>query len=90
MKQPLSVCYLGGVKLPRSAGVLLHPTSLPSPFGTGDFGKTAFAFAEQLACAGMSIWQVLPLGPTGPGNSPYQSLLRVCRRTPAHQPGRVG
>jgi 4-alpha-glucanotransferase len=52
----------------------MHPTSLPSPYGIGDFGETAFEFAGQLAAAGVSIWQVLPLGPTGYGNSPYQAF----------------
>jgi 4-alpha-glucanotransferase len=60
------------VKLPRCGGILLHPTSLPSPFGIGDFGDEAYRFAGQLADAGQSIWQMLPLGPTGYGDSPYQ------------------
>jgi 4-alpha-glucanotransferase len=62
------------VKVPRASGILLHPTSLPSRFGIGSFGSEAFNFAEQLAAAGQTIWQMLPLGPTGFGNSPYQSL----------------
>lgn len=57
---------------PRAAGVLLHPTSLPSPGGIGDMGPDAFRFTQWLADAGMKIWQVLPLGPTGYGDSPYQ------------------
>jgi len=57
----------------RSSGVLLHPTSLPGPFGVGDLGPRAFEFIEQLAAAGQRVWQVLPLGPTGYGDSPYQS-----------------
>ena len=56
----------------RSSGVLLHPTSLPSPFGVGDLGPEAYRFADFLARSGQSIWQVLPLGPTGYGDSPYQ------------------
>ena len=56
----------------RSSGILLHPTSLPGPFGIGDLGAPAFEFAEFLASAGQSIWQMLPLGPTGYGDSPYQ------------------
>jgi 4-alpha-glucanotransferase len=56
----------------RSAGVLLHPTSLPGPFGIGDFGPDAFRTLEVLAAAGVTLWQMLPLGPTGYGNSPYQ------------------
>ena len=57
---------------PRAAGILLHPTSLPSPGGIGDMGPDAFRFVDWLADAGMKIWQVLPLGPTGYGDSPYQ------------------
>ena len=57
---------------PRNAGILLHPTSLPSPHGIGDLGPEAHAFLDFLAQAGMKIWQVLPLGPTGYGDSPYQ------------------
>ena len=53
--------------------MLLHPTSLPSRFGIGDFGPTAFTFLEYLAGARQSLWQVLPLGPTGFGDSPYSS-----------------
>jgi 4-alpha-glucanotransferase len=56
----------------RAAGILLHPTSLPSPGGIGDMGPDAFRFIQWLADAGMKIWQVLPLGPTGYGDSPYQ------------------
>lgn len=57
----------------RSAGVLLHPTSLPGPLGAGDLGKEARAFVDFLARAGVRWWQMLPLGPVGPGNSPYSS-----------------
>jgi 4-alpha-glucanotransferase len=57
---------------PRAAGVLLHPTSLPGPSGIGDFGPDAHRFVQWLADAGLKIWQVLPLGPTGYGDSPYQ------------------
>ena len=59
--------------LPRSSGVLLHPTSLPGPFGVGDLGPVAHRWVEALGRAGQSWWQVLPLGPTGYGDSPYQS-----------------
>ena len=58
--------------LPRSSGVLLHPTCLPGRFGIGDLGASAFDFIDLLAAAGQRLWQVLPLGPTGYGDSPYQ------------------
>lgn len=56
----------------RSAGILLHPTSLPGKFGIGDLGKDAFKFIDFLEKAGQTLWQVFPLGPTGYGDSPYQ------------------
>jgi 4-alpha-glucanotransferase len=59
---------------PRTSGVLLHPTSLPGRFGIGDLGPSALAFIDFLAAAGQRVWQVLPLGPTGYGDSPYQSF----------------
>ena len=55
----------------RNAGVLLHPTSLPGPYGIGDLGDELIAFLDWAASAGMRIWQVLPLNPPGFGNSPY-------------------
>src|SRR6185295_16848255 len=55
----------------RRSGVLLHPTSLPGPYGIGDLGPEAYKFADFLVEAGQSLWQVLPLGPTGYGDSPY-------------------
>lgn len=58
--------------LTRSGGILLHPTSLPGPYGIGDLGPHAHAFIEWLADSGCGLWQVLPLGPTSFGNSPYQ------------------
>jgi len=58
----------------RASGLLLHVTSLPSPYGIGDVGPAAIAWIDQLCEAGQSWWQALPLGPTGYGNSPYQSL----------------
>src|ERR1700755_521882 len=61
-------------RLPRSSGVLLHPTSLPGPFGIGDFGPVAYRWVETLAAMRQTWWQVLPLGPTGAGDSPYQSF----------------
>jgi 4-alpha-glucanotransferase len=58
----------------RASGVLLHVASLPSPYGIGDVGPAALAWVDRLHEAGQSWWQALPLGPTGYGNSPYQSL----------------
>jgi 4-alpha-glucanotransferase len=58
----------------RASGLLLHVTSLPSPYGIGDFGKSAFSWVDRLHDAGQSWWQALPLGPTGYGNSPYQEM----------------
>jgi 4-alpha-glucanotransferase len=60
------------VHLPRLSGILLHPTALPGRFGIGDLGPSAYRFADWLASAGQTLWQVLPLGPTGYGDSPYQ------------------
>ncbi|MCU0304318.1 MAG: 4-alpha-glucanotransferase [Thermoanaerobaculales bacterium] len=57
----------------RAAGVLLHPTCLPSPHGIGDLGPTAHAYLDWLAAAGVAWWQVLPLNPPGPGHSPYSA-----------------
>ena len=56
----------------RVAGILLHPTSLPGRYGIGDLGQEAYNFVNFLEAAGQRIWQVLPLGPTGYGDSPYQ------------------
>ncbi|NER06681.1 MAG: 4-alpha-glucanotransferase, partial [Okeania sp. SIO3C4] len=55
----------------RASGIILHPTSLPSRFGIGDLGKSAYEFIDFLARSGQKIWQVLPLGPTGYEHSPY-------------------
>jgi 4-alpha-glucanotransferase len=60
------------VKFPRCSGILLHVTSLPGRFGIGDFGPSAYEFADFLFAAGQKLWQVLPLNPTGYGDSPYQ------------------
>jgi len=62
------------MKTQRTSGILLHPTSLPSAWGIGDFGPDAYAFIDFLHASGQRIWQMLPLGPTGYGDSPYQSL----------------
>ena len=55
----------------RAAGVLMHPTSLPQGHGTGDLGPSARAFVDWMVKAGLSLWQMLPVGPVGRGNSPY-------------------
>ena len=62
------------MRYPRGAGLLLHPTSLPGPFGIGDLGPEAYRFIDFLAESGQKYWQILPLGPTGFGDSPYQSF----------------
>lgn len=75
------------MRLPRSSGILLHPTSLPGPFGIGTLGAAAESFVADLATAGQSVWQILPLGPTGYGDSPYSAFsafagnpLLICPR----------
>ena len=69
------------MSFPRASGVLLHPTSLPGPHGVGDIGPEARAFVDFLADARQSVWQVLPLGPTGYGDSPYQSFSAFAGNT---------
>ena len=60
------------MEVKRTAGVLLHPTSLPGKYGIGDLGPEAFRWIDFLHDAGIGLWQVLPLGPTGFADSPYQ------------------
>jgi 4-alpha-glucanotransferase len=72
----------------RAAGLLLHPTSLPSRFGIGDLGPEAEAFVEWAASAGQTLWQVLPLGPTGHHDSPYH-LLSAFAGNPLISPERL-
>lgn len=62
------------MKFERASGILLHPTSLPGPFGSGDLGETAYHFIDWLVAAGQKLWQILPLGPVGMGDSPYMCL----------------
>ena len=57
----------------RKSGILLHPSSLPSAFGVGDFGQAAYTFLDRLAEAKQTLWQILPLVPTDAGGSPYSS-----------------
>ena len=61
------------MRFPRASGVLLHPSSLPGPQGSGDLGPAAYHFVDWLVAAGQTLWQILPLGGIGPGNSPYMS-----------------
>jgi len=62
------------MKRERTSGILLHPTSLPTAYGIGDLGHSAYHFIDFLKCSGQTFWQMLPLGPTGYGDSPYQTL----------------
>jgi 4-alpha-glucanotransferase len=62
------------MNFPRAGGIILHPTSLPGRFGIGDLGDEAYAFVDFLKEAGQTYWQILPLSPTGYGDSPYQGL----------------
>src|SRR5437762_7456807 len=57
----------------RASGILLHPTSLPGPFGIGDLGNEAYRFVDFLRGSEQTYWQILPLGPTGMGNAPYSA-----------------
>jgi len=69
------------MQFPRGSGILLHITSLPSRFGIGDLGPEAYRFVDFLAETGQTWWQMLPVGPTGYGNSPYQSLSSFAGNT---------
>ena len=69
------------MNFPRAAGILLHPTSLPGEFGIGDFGPAAFEFVDFLVESRQTYWQILPLGPTGYGDSPYQSFSAFAGNT---------
>ncbi len=62
------------MQFPRSSGILLHPTSLPGKYGIGDLGDAAYRFVDFLEATGQTLWQMLPLGPTSYGDSPYQAL----------------
>ncbi len=65
----------------RASGILLHPSSLPSPGGIGDLGPSAYKFADFLAAARQTLWQILPLGPAGYGNSPYSATSAFAGNT---------
>jgi 4-alpha-glucanotransferase len=78
------VCPVPPTKImsfPRTCGILLHPTSLPGRYGIGDLGDEAYRFVDFLAAAGQHLWQVLPLGPTGYGDSPYQCFSAFAGNT---------
>lgn len=77
------------MKFPRSSGILLHPTSLPGEFGIGDLGDEAVRFIEFLVASGQKLWQVLPLGPTGYGDSPYQCFSVFAGNTLLVSPQRL-
>ncbi|MGB8510048.1 MAG: 4-alpha-glucanotransferase, partial [Pyrinomonadaceae bacterium] len=77
------------MRFPRACGILLHPTSLPGRFGVGDLGEEAYRFVDFLAKAGQSLWQVLPLGPTGYGDSPYQCFSAFAGNTLLISPERL-
>lgn len=77
------------MSFPRASGILLHPTSLPGRFGVGDMGDEAYAFADFLAASRQSLWQVLPLGPTGFGDSPYQCFSAFAGNTLLVSPERL-
>src|SRR4051812_27473468 len=65
----------------RGSGILLHPTSLPGHYGIGDLGDEAYEFIDFLAETDQSYWQILPLGPTGFGDSPYQCFSAFAGNT---------
>src|SRR5215213_4299376 len=69
------------MRLKRSSGILLHPTSLPGRFGVGDLGGEAYRFVDWLAAAGQTFWQLMPLGPTGYGDSPYSAFSAFAGNT---------
>jgi 4-alpha-glucanotransferase len=73
----------------RSSGILLHPTSLPGSFGVGDLGPQAYAFADFLSASGQGLWQMLPLGPTGYGDSPYACYSAFAGNTLLISPDRL-
>src|ERR1051326_4493576 len=69
------------MNFPRASGILLHPTSLPGGFSVGDLGPEAYRFVDFLVSAGQSLWQGLPLGPAGYGDSPYACYLAFAGNT---------
>src|SRR5687768_17883793 len=78
------------MNFPRASGILLHPTSLPGDFGIGDVGPKAYEFVDALAEAKQTYWQILPLGPTGYGDSPYQCFSAFAGNTLLISPEKLG
>src|SRR5215510_13207402 len=77
------------MNFPRASGILLHPTSLPGRFAIGDLGPAAYRFADFLVASGQRLWQVLPLGPTGYGDSPYACYSAFAGNTMLVSPERL-
>ncbi len=77
------------MNFPRASGVLLHPTSLPSNYGIGDLGANAYKFVDFLEKSKQTYWQVLPLGPTGYGDSPYQCFSAFAGNTNLISPQKI-
>jgi len=77
------------MNFPRASGVLLHPTSLPGKYGVGDLGPEAYRFIDFLVAAAQTLWQVLPLGPTGYGDSPYACYSAFAGNTLLISPDRL-
>src|SRR4051812_22777402 len=69
------------MRFPRGSGILLHPTSLATNFPIGDLGPSAFEFVDRLKAACQTYWQILPLGPTGWGDSPYSAYSAFAGNT---------
>lgn len=77
------------MNFPRASGILLHPTSLPGRFGIGDLGPAAYEFVDILAANSQKYWQILPLSPTGYGDSPYSSISAFAGNTLLISPERL-
>src|ERR1044071_4543931 len=77
------------MKFERSSGILLHPTSLPGRFGIGDLGDEAYKFVDFLVESGESLWQGMPLGPPGDGDSPYYGFSAFAGNTNLISPERL-
>jgi hypothetical protein len=74
----------------RHSGIICHPTSFPGPHGIGDLGEPAFRFVEWLARGAQTEWQILPLGPVGPGGLAICFAVRICRKRPPDLAALVG